>query len=70
LCLGNECEEFIARRCDDELNKNVQYMKIQDEMTIAYNNQDLESFYELTMKLQPLIAKISYKTAMSDWISI
>jgi hypothetical protein len=64
--MSKEMEEYISRRCDDALNNDAQYMELQDELTSAYNSDDIEKYSEIFMRLQNVIEKVCYKTAAID----
>jgi hypothetical protein len=69
ITLGQEMEEYIARRCDEELNKDKRYMEIQAELSDAYKKHDIDLYCRLSMEMQPIVEKVCYKTAAIDLLS-
>lgn len=65
--MDKDFEDFIAKRCEDELMKNNEYRFIQKQAIIAYKENDIEKYSEYNVILQSITLKISYSKGFSDY---
>ncbi len=58
--MGNIHEEEVLLKCENALQNDKKYIKIQKEMIDAYRNNDIEKYSELSIDMQIVVQKICY----------
>jgi hypothetical protein len=64
--MDEDLEKFIAERCDFELQKNHEYVDLQNDLACAHENNDIESFSKISFQMQCVAMRNSYKLAIKD----
>ena len=65
--MDKDFEDFIAKRCEDELMNDNVYWFIQKQAIVAYREKDIEKYSEYNIILQSIIQKISYSKGFRDY---
>lgn len=54
-------DDIIATMCEEELIKNEEFMNLQMELAHAYDENDIDLYSELTLKLQIITSLLCFK---------
>jgi hypothetical protein len=68
--MERDVEKILEERCDLELQKNKDYINLQIELANAHSANDVETFSEISFRMQNIAAVVSYKLAIKDMYSI
>jgi len=63
-------EKSIEERCDSALQKNKDYLDLQAKLANAHENNDIETFSEVTFLMQCVAMRTCYKLGISDIYNI
>lgn len=64
--MGNDFEDFVATRCEEALTRDVRYMEMQRQLSIAYQERNIELYSNLSVKLQSIVETVVYQAAVHD----
>jgi hypothetical protein len=64
--VDKDLEELIATRCDNVLQKNNDYLALQEQLAGAHSENDIEAFSEISFRMQVIAVRIGYKLGMKD----
>ena len=64
----NDYHNFIENICEDALNKNDEFRKIQRQLAEAYKKNDIENYSELSIRLQIIVEKVCFETAIKELV--
>ena len=63
-------DELIASRCEKALQNDTNYLDVQNKLAEAHNNNDIETFCELSFRMQVIAVEVGYKLGMKDMCEI
>lgn len=66
--MKKDFENYVVKRCEDELLKNNDYNELHKKLVEAYDNNDIETYSEIANEIQLLSACTSYRIATNDLI--
>lgn len=68
--MEKDLEGFIENRCEEALQKDGEYVKLQKKLSEAFRNKDIEQYCEISLKMQGVIELTSYRLACKDLYSV
>ncbi|HCL01850.1 MAG TPA: hypothetical protein DHW61_05445 [Lachnoclostridium phytofermentans] len=66
----NDLSSLIESRCDAILQKNKNYTELQEELANAHSSNDIDTFSEISYRMQFIAVTTAYKLAVKDLHSI
>lgn len=60
-------DDFIATLCEEALLKNEEFRSLQKELAHAYDENDIDLYSELTLRLQIITSLLCFKLARVEF---
>lgn len=64
-----EYDEHILKSCEDMLQRDGEYIEIQNKMTEAMKNKDIDTYSELSICMQMIVQVRCYELGQIDIIN-
>ena len=64
--MDKDLKDYIAARCEKELLKNNEFKEVQKKLSDSYTRKDIETYSELSLRMQIIIETTCYKVAVKD----
>lgn len=64
--MDKEFDDMIETRCELALQKNQDYLNLQNELANAHGNNDIDSFSEISFRMLNVAVNACYKLGIKD----